>query len=347
MIQLQGAENLTDFQNTTILYTMLTGNWSSCAIQTVARLGIADHLNTGPRSISDLAQATGTHAPSLYRLLRATATLGLFQEISAQVFIQTALSSLLCVDHPNSLHHFALYILSSSQVAAWSDLTYSVQTGRPSFEHQSGMNFWQFLHTHPDEHTIFNKAMSNTQVITYDVILQTYDFSSLRSLVDIGGGYGQFVMMALKRFPSLQAIIFDQPSVIEEARSLIAQSEYSERCQLQGGDFFHAVPAGVDAYFLQSVLFNWDDEHYVAILRPCRQAMLARSKLLIAEPMMSNTNTGFVQAFSDLQMLAILPAGARVRSVEEHQILCAKAGFSALRVFPTSFPLSLLEVTIG
>jgi O-methyltransferase len=301
----------------------------------------------GPKSVSDLAQATGTHAPSLYRLLRATATLGIFQEIANQVFAQTPLSAFLCTDHPNSLRYVALYLLSSAQVVAWSDLAYSVQTGKPAFEHQSGTNFWQFLHTHPDEHTIFNKAMSNSQAITYDAILQEYDFSSIRSLADIGGGYGQFVMKALKRYPSMQAIIFDQPSVIEEARRFIAQSEYSERCQLQGGDFFCAVPSGMHAYFFQSVFFNWDDERYSAILRSCRQAMSTQSKILIAEPLVACTNTGFVQAFSDLQMLAILPEGARVRSVEEHQILCAEAGFRSIQVFSTSSPVSVIEVKIS
>jgi hypothetical protein len=49
-------------------------------IHVAARLGLADLLAGGPRTSTDLAKETDTHQPSLYRLLRALAVLGVVQQ---------------------------------------------------------------------------------------------------------------------------------------------------------------------------------------------------------------------------------------------------------------------------
>jgi Dimerisation domain len=53
-----------------VLFQMATGYWASQAIYVAAKLGIADLLKDGPQSCVSLATATGSDAPSLFRLMR-------------------------------------------------------------------------------------------------------------------------------------------------------------------------------------------------------------------------------------------------------------------------------------
>ena len=60
------------------LLSLLSGAWVAQAIFIAAKLGIADILHVGPASCAELAVATKVHAPSLHRVLRALASIGLF-----------------------------------------------------------------------------------------------------------------------------------------------------------------------------------------------------------------------------------------------------------------------------
>jgi hypothetical protein len=58
----------------------IVGHWVSCGVHVAARLGLADQLAGGPRTLEELASATSTQASSLYRLLRMLAASGVFRE---------------------------------------------------------------------------------------------------------------------------------------------------------------------------------------------------------------------------------------------------------------------------
>jgi len=59
---------------------LITGFWVSRAIYVAAKLGLADLVKGSPKTADELARLTGTHAPSLYRVLRALASVGVFAE---------------------------------------------------------------------------------------------------------------------------------------------------------------------------------------------------------------------------------------------------------------------------
>src|SRR4030088_3229303 len=90
-----------------LLLQMLTGYWMSQAIYVAAKLGIADLVKGGPQTAAALAEATGTHAPSLYRLLRMLASSGVFAEDGEGRFGLTPLAQCL-LDVPGSPRAAAL-----------------------------------------------------------------------------------------------------------------------------------------------------------------------------------------------------------------------------------------------
>ena len=102
-------------------------------------------------------------------------------------------------------------------------------------------------------------------------------------VVDVGGGRGRLLATILERYPRLRGILFDQPHVIEGARPILDAAGVVDRCELVGGSFFDAVPAGGDAYILRGIIPGFEDDQAVAILTNCRRAMAAGARVLLVE----------------------------------------------------------------
>ena len=60
------------------LLELVTGHYISRALYVAAKLGIADLLHEGPQHSAKLAEATGTDAPTLHRVLLLLASAGVF-----------------------------------------------------------------------------------------------------------------------------------------------------------------------------------------------------------------------------------------------------------------------------
>jgi L-alanine-DL-glutamate epimerase-like enolase superfamily enzyme len=130
-------------------------------------------------------------------------------------------------------------------------------------------------------------------------------------------------------------VLFDQPQVVANAEPILRAAGVSERCQIVGGNFFEAVPAGGDAYVLKHVLHGWDDEQANRILRQCRRAMGSTGTLLIVERVLGPPNEDSPGKISDLNMLVAAEDG-RERTRDEWAALLARAGFRVVGITPTA-----------
>lgn len=304
-------------------------------IRAICDLGVADHLTEGPRSVEQLAEATGTHAPSLYRALRALACKEIFTECEPGKFALTPMAEFLRSDHRLSLKD--AYPLIPADVAAWAAMDYSVRTGRPAFDREHGCGYWDYMNNRPEEAVRFDRSQQAQTRLELPVLLRAYDWGALRTVVDIGGGNGAFLGGLLARHPYLSGILFDQPSVVERGRGLLARMNVLDRCRIVGGDFFAQVPGPSDAYVLKRVLYGWHDEEAVMLLRAIRAAMDADSRLLIIEPLDEPGSSDIACRF-DLAMLIMKGSGAR--SKERIGSLCEQADLQLTTITPTlMFPI--------
>jgi hypothetical protein len=121
---------------------LITGFWTSCCIYCAAKLNLADHLKK-PQTANQLAEVTHSHAPSLYRLLRALAGAGVFNENEKHEFELTALGTTLQSDIPGSMKAMAIAQLGD-HFNAWGNLLYSIKTGNTSFDNIEGMSVWKY-----------------------------------------------------------------------------------------------------------------------------------------------------------------------------------------------------------
>ena len=326
------------------LFRMVTGYYVSRAIYVVAKLGIADHLSEGPRRVDDLAEATGTHAPSLKRVLRLLASAGLLTEEADGRFALTPIGACLRAGVPGSMRAAALLFGGITQ-QAWGDLLQCVETGEPAFRRVFGMDPFDYMAQHPDEAANFDAAMADFTKHIATAVVAAYDFSPFRRIVDVGGGNGALLAGILKANPALAGVLFDLPQVADRAIAPMRELGLADRCEIVGGDFFKAVPAAGDAYLLKHVIHDWNDDHAVEILRTCRRAMGAEAKLLILEgvypPRIDQSDESRGAAANDVNMLVC--TGGLQRSEAEFRNLYEAAGFRLTRILPTQTPVKVIE----
>jgi hypothetical protein len=319
---------------------LISGYWISQAIYAAAKLGLADLLKNGPRTAEDLAHATETHAPSLYRLLRALASVGVFAKDDEGRFTLTPLAETLRSDVPGSQWSMAV-MMGEEHYQAYGQLLYSVQTGETAFEKIYGMPIFEYLTKHQEQRIIFDAAMTGVHGRETGAMLEAFDFSRIRCLADIGGGNGSVIASILRRYPEMRGILFDLADVADRARDTIEAAGLAGRCQVVGGDFFQSAPVGADAYLMRHIIHDWDDEESVDILRSIHQAMRADGRLLLVESVIMPGNDPFFGKLLDLTMLVI--PGGRERTEEEFRLLLEAAGFELVNVTPTETEVSVIE----
>ena len=326
--------------DTARLFQMITGMVYTHSVFVAAELGIADLLIDGPRSVDHLARATGTHADSLYRLLRMLAGEGVFAEDEEGRFGLTPSAELLRSDSPSHIRDFAR-MLAGDQGKAWNELMHSIRTGEPAFDHVFGMPLFDYLKEHPDKARIFDGAMIGAHGPETQPMIEGYDFSGFDTVVDIGGASGAVLLEILRACPGVTGVVFDLPQIAEQAAAKIAESDCADRCRAEGGSFFNAVPGGADCYVMRHIIHDWDDERSITILRHCHEAMRPEGKVLVVETVLPAGNEPHLGKMFDVVMLAI--PGGRERTAEQYDKLFAAAGLKMTRIVPTAAPVSVVE----
>ena len=233
------------------LLNMIRGFRVSQMIAAVAQLRIADHLTDGSRTVCDLARVTGSHEDSLYRLLRALASMGIFAEEDGPSFRLTPCAELLCSDVPGSLRANAEAVGEEWMWRPWGALLHSIKTGEPAFDHLYRNNTWDWLAENLEAGRLFDQCMDESTGGDAAHIVAAYDFGHTRTIVDIAGGRGILLAAILRRNPSARGILFNLPQVIEGARNVL-EPEMVSRIEFVSGNFFQTVPSGGDLYILKT-----------------------------------------------------------------------------------------------
>jgi len=323
------------------LLKYIAGKTYTHVISVAANLGIADLLTDGPKSVKELSNATKTHAPSLHRLLRVLDRMGIFSEESPGIFSITDVSNFLKTDSPFSVKDWAILNGSEWHSRSWMNLLYSIKTGKPSFWDIYDMKGFEYFQKNPEDYAVLNKAMTFFSKGQAARIVHSYDFSTFRTVMDVGGGYGYLLTEILKNNPSLQGILYELPEVVEGARKTIKRENLENRCKIIEGDFFNSVPKGADAYIMKYIIHDWSDENARIILKHCREAIPPEGKLLVIDKVISLKSGLNDEIMGDIEMM-ILGEG-RERTESEFRELFSSTGFKLTKIIPTQLPLFIIE----
>lgn len=324
------------------LLLMATSKWVSQCLYVVAKLGVADLLTTGPRSVQDLADATDSDPRMLRRVLRVMASFGVFAELPDGRFTSTSAGDCLRADARPSVRSMAIWSGEEPVWRPYGEILHSVRTGQPAFEHVHGRPVFDWLTTQDEVAEVFDAAMTSFTQHSVDDIAADFDFSRFDVIADLGGGRGEFIGRLLDTVPDVRGILIDRPQVIDR----LGPPRSDGRLERVAGDFFREVPGAADAYVLRACLHDWDDDECTTILSAVRRAMQGRpdARLLIIEAVLSSGNGWDLGKLIDIEMMVI--AGGQERTEAEWTDLLARSGMRVVGITPTSPPLSVIEVAL-
>lgn len=322
------------------MMNLASAKFVSKPLWVAAHLGIADLIARGVRDTDALARETDTHAPSLYRILRALACVGVFTETAPHQFDLTPLASALVSGAPHSVRDVVIFLNHPVHDLAWTEILHSVKTGQPGFERALGVPVFEYFRENPEFSEIFNRAMTTLARNNISAVVESYDFGGIGTLVDVGGGHGALMASVLERHPAMRGVVFDLPHVIEGTKKALQAGGLDARCEAIGGDFFAAVPGG-DAVIMSHIIHDWDDERCITLLRNIARALPPQGKVLICESVIPPGNEFSPAKLLDVEML-VLPGGME-RTADAYAALLGQAGFRLSRIVPTRNPVCVIE----
>jgi hypothetical protein len=326
-----------------VMMNLINGFGLPRCIWVAAELGLADQLADTPMYVEDLARAVGANPDALYRVLRALASAGIFEEVGQGRFASNRLADCLRSDAPLSMRPWARYVGAEWYWQAWGSFMTTVKNGKTIHENLHDRRFFQYYADNPGYTETFDAAMSSVSALANPAIVGGYDFSQLGSVVDLGGGEGALLAAILHENPAVRGTLYDRAEVMTRAQEggPLALPAVAGRVTFATGDFFQSVPSGHDAYLMKWILHDWDDAEAEVILGNVRRAATRGAKLLVAEMVVEEGNGPSAAKLLDLAMLGL--TGGRERTEKGYRGLFSDAGFTLRRVFPTASPFSVLE----
>lgn len=301
-------------------------------LNVAVELDIARYLADGPEDAFSLSIVTNTNSLALYRVLRALANLGVFQEENGMFSLTSISESLLIPERRAAVLWATGKVVSESL----DNLLYSVKTGKSGFEKAFGDTFFNWLEEHPKESKLFNDAMIGQFGAEHDAVLDAYNFSEATSIIDVGGGTGSFAKKIAAKYPGTRVTLFDKPDIVFDVIDLVPIYNFFIRF----GNFFSSVPRDGDIYILSQILHDWNDRDCVTILNNCHRAMEEGSKLLVIERVVYDTPKNAAKAM-DVAML-VLTDGMERTAQEYHDLLKA-SGFRVTEVISTKGTVTVIE----
>jgi len=327
------------------LLELASGFMAAQAVYAAARLRLADALADGPRFATDIAAEAGSDPDATYRLLRACAAFGVFTEGSDGRFGMTPLADALRSGAPNSMLPVILMIGDRRYQGSWGRLADTIETGTPGAELLFGKPMWEYLDDDPEFAATFNNAMTRLSTQDWPTVQAAYDFTGFSTIVDLGGGHGELLALILDAAPAAKGVLFELPGLVDQAEEHLRQAGVGDRCRVEGGSFFEAVPSDGDLYVMRRVIHDFDDEQAVAILSNLRRQLSNGQTLLLLESVISPGNAPHFAKLLDLDMMVFV--GGRERTARQFDALLDRAGFRLTRIVPTISTISLIEAVPG
>ncbi|MFJ6838332.1 methyltransferase [Streptomyces sp. NPDC091209] len=310
------------------------------ALRVALRHDIAGLLTDGPKTSQELARLTGTHAPSLHRILRFLATRGIFEEDQHATFRMTPAAHVLRTDVPYSVRSTALLFTDEMYWQSAGRLEDTVRDGSTAFNDIFGAPLFDYIQADGEREQLFSDAMDTMSMTEQNGVVASYDFPGTGTVVDLAGGLGGFLRTVLVSNPGLHGVLFERESVLQ--RHKLDEPAIEGRWETSAGDFYERVPSGADLYVLKRIIHDKSDADSLRILRTVRGAMTERSRLLIVDPVRPHTDIPPSVTLSDIVMLTVFEGLERTE--QELEELLAAAELKSLRVISTPTALSIVEV---
>ncbi|MEM7399495.1 MAG: methyltransferase [Pseudomonadota bacterium] len=324
-----------------ILWQLLSGKQLTYSLSGVARLGVADHMSATPKPVEEIAEAVGAHAPSLYRVMRTLASMGVFTEAPGKSFALTTSGEFLKSGIPGSLRYTAMMFGDSWTTRAYEHFTDCLRTGEDGVSKAYGQQIFDVLAEHPEQLETFQAAMTSSSTLVGRAVVEAYDFTGIERIADVGGGHGALLASILRHYPTMQGVLFDREEIVRG----VPEGQFDGcdgRVVLEGGSFFESVPENCDAYIMKHIIHDWSDEHCRAILKLMREQLPADGRVLLCELVVPDDPGPAPAKMLDIEML-LVTVGGKERTEQEFAELFGTCGFRLTEIVRTKRPICVIE----
>jgi hypothetical protein len=303
-------------------------------LRIAAELRVADVLANGPRDVDTIASEVDADTESLYRMLRALASVGLVAEPVHRTFALTQRGQRLRTDATDTSWASVVNIESQQ---AWIRATDTIRSSKSAFDQTHGGEFFEHKDEDPDANRMFLRRMRERAGRSYPRFPIAVDWDPSTVVMDIGGGDGYLLGRVLDFKQNLSGVLFDRQATVDVVRSEGALDRFGGRVSTESGDFFQKVPLGADTHLMCSVLHDWTDEQAVTILRNSKESLEPGGRLHIVEMVVPDGDDWHPSKWSDVGMMVL--TGGRERTRDEFDALLSAAGYTlaSVRGIPHSY----------
>jgi acetylserotonin N-methyltransferase len=300
---------------------------SSKAMFAAVSLGVFDALEHRPQQATVLAEELHVKPDPLERLLDACVGLKLLRRRGAAYENEPVATTYLRRASEGTLTGYVLY---SNDVLfrLWTHVEDAIREGTPRWQQVFGVEGSIFDHFFRTEEAkeMFVQGMHGLGVLSSPKVVEAFDLSRFRRMVDLGGATGHLALAACERNPDLRAVVFDLPAVSESARVYARSSVASQRIEVAAGDFFRDELPDGDLFALGRILHDWPEDKIRALLARIYRRLPAGGAILIAEKLLCEDKSGPISA--QLQSLNMLMCTeGKERTLSEYRRLLEDAGF--------------------
>ena len=314
------------------LMQLSTSFWAFKTLAAAQELKLFDRLaEEGGVTADELAESLGIHLRPAEMLLTGCAALGLLEKRDERYHNSPLADEYLVRGKPYYFGGF-VEMMDKRSYDGWRGLTDAIRTNRPTTWDPAKQSS-PFEGLSPQMMQTFWGAMHSLSTFTARALGEAVDFTVFTRLLDIGGGSAAYPIELCRRYPHLQATVYELPFVTEIAAQNIASAGLSDRIGVHGGDFFAdaAFPDGYDVMVLSMILHDWDEEKNRGILRKAHAALPSGGTIIISELIVNDEKTGPVPAaLMSLNMLIETEEG-RNYTADEYGRWLSDAGFVEVR----------------
>lgn len=324
-----------------LLGQLLSGKQLTYSLSGVARLGVADHMNAMPIAVDEIAAKVGAHAPSLYRVMRMLASMGVFNEVNGKRFALSPAGELLRSDAPGSMRYIAMMFGDPWTTRAYEHFADCLRTGQDGVSKAYGQHVFDVLAERPEQLETFQAAMTSSSTLAGHAVVSAYDFGGIMRIADVGGGHGALLASILRHYPNMQGILFDRKEIVGG----VPEDQFAGcdgRIAIESGSFFERVPDGCDAYIMKHIIHDWSDEHCCTILRLMRERLPANGRVLLCEMVVTDEPGPTPAKMLDIEML-LVTVGGKERTKHEFAELLGSCGLHLNRIVATERPICVIE----
>ncbi|RXN73361.1 methyltransferase [Providencia rettgeri] len=309
------------------------------ALRAAAKLNLAEHLESGPKTSEQLAQELGCRERTIRQILRLLASHRIFISLGDSRFALNPEAEFLKADHPFSLRQAILMVTDQTFWMPSYQLS-DIALKKPVFEDLFGGSFFEYWEKNANLPDNFHNGMSSFSAIENNSVVRHYDFNENIVVADIAGGFGGLLLEVLKNNPTVQGILFDREHVLEN--NILHLLEDDSRWETCPGSFFEKCPEA-DIFLLKYISHDWPDDKVVEILKTIRRAMKQSSKLLLIDCVIGDDDKPYFG--KELDLLCInLSADGGGHTKAEFEALFAKSGLKLNRIIDTDTHVYIIEV---